>query len=176
MKIRILALLLCLVAVASAKDMNGFAGIRFGLTREKVIEEILKLGYDPLGQTTQNDRLVIPVYELGDLPVEVSFMFNRNGKFHCFEIRTGRVDMDRYAKVVDAVKKDRIPTVFCESTVNGKAMQQVAKETGATFNQDDDHLLYVDSLSAGNGPVPTYLDLLRHDAEAIISGLTAKQR
>lgn len=80
------------------------------------------------------------------------------------------------AKVVDAVKKDRIPTVFCESTVNGKAMQQVAKETGATFNQDDDHLLYVDSLSAGNGPVPKYLDLLRHDAEAIISGLTAKQR
>lgn len=104
MKIRILALLLCLVAVASAKDMNGFAGIRFGLTREKVIEEILKLGYDPLGQTTQNDRLVIPVYELGDLPVEVSFMFNRNGKFHCFEIRTGRVEMDRYAKVVDAVR------------------------------------------------------------------------
>jgi manganese/iron transport system substrate-binding protein/manganese transport system substrate-binding protein len=80
------------------------------------------------------------------------------------------------AKVVDAVRKDRVPTVFCESTVNGKAMQQVARETGATFSQDDRHLLYVDSLSAGNGPVPTYLDLLRHDAEAIISGLTATQR
>ena len=32
--------------------------------------------------------------------------------------------------------------------------------------------LYVDSLSEADGPVPTYLDLLRHDAETIIAGLT----
>jgi len=104
MKKGILALLLFLVTTVCAKETNGFAGIRFGLSRDKVIEEILKLGYDPLGQASQTDRLVIPVYELGDLPVEVSFMFNRNGKFHCFEIRTGRVEMDRYAKVLEAVR------------------------------------------------------------------------
>ena len=79
------------------------------------------------------------------------------------------------ANVVDKVRENKIPTVFCESTVNGKAMQQVAKETGATFNQDDDHLLYVDSLSAADGPVPTYVKLLQHDADAIISGLTGKE-
>ncbi|MDN5979320.1 metal ABC transporter substrate-binding protein [Bifidobacterium mongoliense] len=76
------------------------------------------------------------------------------------------------AKVVDTVRRQRVPTVFCESTVNGKAMRQVAQETGAAFRQDEDHLLYVDSLSAKHGPVPTYLDLLRHDATAIIDGLT----
>ena len=31
--------------------------------------------------------------------------------------------------------------------------------------------LYVDSLSEPDGPVPTYLDLLRHDAELIAAGL-----
>jgi hypothetical protein len=104
MKLRAWALLLFMAAALFAKDMGGFAGIRFGLSRDKVIEEILKLGYDPLGQTTQADRLIIPVYELGDLPVEVTFMFNRNGKFHSFEIRTGRVEAERYTKVVDAVR------------------------------------------------------------------------
>ena len=79
------------------------------------------------------------------------------------------------ANVIDKVREYQVPTVFCESTVNGKAMQQVAKETGATFNQDDDHLLYVDSLSDADGPVPSYLALLQHDADAIISGLTGKE-
>ena len=73
--------------------------------------------------------------------------------------------------VVEKVRSSGVPTVFCESTVNPKAMQQVARETGASLSTDVDHVLYVDSLSAQNGPVPTYLDLLRHDARVIIEGL-----
>ncbi|CPU64121.1 periplasmic solute binding protein [Mycobacteroides abscessus] len=58
--------------------------------------------------------------------------------------------------------------MFCESTVSDDAMQQVARESGAAFGGT----LYVDSLSAPDGPVPTYLDLLRHDTETIVAGLT----
>lgn len=75
------------------------------------------------------------------------------------------------AKVVEAVKSQQIPAVFCESTVSPKAMQQVADETGVTFKTDEKNILYVDSLSEADGPVPTYLDLLQHDADAIVSGL-----
>lgn len=78
------------------------------------------------------------------------------------------------AKVVEAVKSQQIPAVFCESTVSPKAMQQVADETGATFKTDEKNILYVDSLSEVNGPVPTYLDLLQHDADAIVSGLMGR--
>ena len=78
------------------------------------------------------------------------------------------------AKVVEAVKSQQIPAVFCESTVSPKAMQQVADETGATFKTDEKNILYVDSLSEANGPVPTYLDLLQHDADAIVSGLMGR--
>ena len=32
-------------------------------------------------------------------------------------------------------------------------------------------VLYVDSLSEANGPVPTYLDMIRYDARTIVAGL-----
>jgi len=69
-------------------------------------------------------------------------------------------------KVVDTVRRDHVPVVFCESTVNDKAMRQVAQETGARFGGT----LYVDSLTTQDGPAPTYLDLLRYNAKVIQEG------
>ncbi len=71
------------------------------------------------------------------------------------------------AAVTEFVRDNQVPTIFCESTVNDSAQRSVARETGAHMGQT----LYVDSLSQEDGPVPTYLDLLRHDAEAIVTGL-----
>ena len=71
-------------------------------------------------------------------------------------------------KVVDAVKQNKIPTVFSESTVSDKPARQVARETGAYYGG----VLYVDSLSEADGPVPTYLDLLRVTSETLAKGLT----
>lgn len=72
---------------------------------------------------------------------------------------------------IDAVRKNQIPAVFCESTVQPDGMQQVAKEAGAKFAG----LLYVDSLSDERGPVPTYLRLLEHFADTVIAGLTGNK-
>jgi manganese/iron transport system substrate-binding protein len=70
--------------------------------------------------------------------------------------------------VIDGVRERNIPAVFCESTVSSDPAEQVARETGAAFGG----ILYVDSLSAGDGPVPTYLDLLRVTTETIAQGLS----
>jgi ABC-type Zn uptake system ZnuABC Zn-binding protein ZnuA len=70
--------------------------------------------------------------------------------------------------VIDVVRKNKIPTVFCESTVELDGMKQVAKESGARFGG----VLYVDSLTDANGPVPTYLKLLEVFADTVIVGLT----
>lgn len=70
-------------------------------------------------------------------------------------------------KVVDRVKKNRIPAVFSESTVSDKPARQVARETGARYGG----VLYVDSLSSADGPVPTYLDLLRVTTRTLVQGL-----
>ena len=69
-------------------------------------------------------------------------------------------------KLIDLVKKNHIPVVFSESTVSAKPAQQVAKESGAKYGG----VLYVDSLSAADGPVPTYLDLLNVTVSTIVKG------
>jgi len=67
-------------------------------------------------------------------------------------------------KVVDAIRASQIPVVFSESTISDKAMQQVAKETGAKFGG----VLYVDSLTDATGPAPTYLKLLETNADTLV--------
>ena len=69
-------------------------------------------------------------------------------------------------KLIDLVKKNHIPVVFSESTVSAKPAQQVAKESGAKYGG----VLCVDSLSAADGPVPTYIDLLNVTVSTIVKG------
>ena len=71
---------------------------------------------------------------------------------------------------IELVRDNEVPAVFCETTVNDGAMRQVAQESGARFGGS----LYVDSLSDPDGPVPTYLDLLRHDVDVIAEGLSGE--
>jgi manganese/iron transport system substrate-binding protein len=68
--------------------------------------------------------------------------------------------------VIDEVRKHKVPVVFSESTVSDKPARQVAKETRTRYGG----VLYVDSLSTADGPVPTYLDLLRVTVETIAKG------
>lgn len=70
--------------------------------------------------------------------------------------------------VIDTIRANDIPVVFCESTVNNDPAKQIARETGAAYGG----VLYVDSLSEADGPVPTYLDLLRVTTETVAAGLT----
>jgi manganese/iron transport system substrate-binding protein len=69
-------------------------------------------------------------------------------------------------RVIDLVRKNKIPVVFSESTISDRAARQVARETGTRYGG----VLYVDSLSAAGGPVPTYLDMLKVTVETIAKG------
>ncbi|SEO32779.1 manganese/iron transport system substrate-binding protein [Pseudorhodobacter antarcticus] len=71
--------------------------------------------------------------------------------------------------VIDGVNNNNIPVVFCESTVNTAPAEQVARETGVAYGG----VLYVDSLSEPDGPVPTYLDLLSVTSRTVADGLTS---
>ncbi|RBW43992.1 metal ABC transporter substrate-binding protein [Psychromonas sp. B3M02] len=69
--------------------------------------------------------------------------------------------------VIDTVRSNNINAVFSESTVSAKPAQQVARETGALYAG----VLYVDSLSNADGPVPTYIDLLTTTLSRIAAGV-----
>lgn len=74
------------------------------------------------------------------------------------------------SSAIEFVRDNDMPAVFCESTVSEAPMLQVVEATDAVFGGT----LYVDSLSEADGPVPTYLDLIRHDATIIIDALTGQ--
>ena len=70
--------------------------------------------------------------------------------------------------VIDEVRANAVPAIFSESTISSKPAEQVARETGIRYGG----VLYVDSLSEPDGPVPTYLDLLSVTTTTIVQGLT----
>ena len=70
--------------------------------------------------------------------------------------------------VIDEVRANNVPAIFSESTISSKPAEQVARETGIKYGG----VLYVDSLSEADGPVPTYLDLLSVTTSTIVKGLT----
>jgi len=74
--------------------------------------------------------------------------------------------------VIDGVRRHGIPVVFSESTVSAQPARQVAKETGARYGG----VLYVDSLTSGDGPAPTVLKMLEYNAATIVSGLSGEGR
>lgn len=73
------------------------------------------------------------------------------------------------ARIIEVVKAQQIPAVFCESTVAPRIQQEVVAATGARLGG----VLYVDSLSPKDGPASTYLDLLQYTADTIKAGLVA---
>ena len=75
----------------------------------------------------------------------------------------------RMGRLIERVKRDRVPAVFCETTVSDKAQREVARAAGARFGGS----FYVDSLSDSNGPAATLLDLQRHNVKLIRAGLSS---
>ncbi|WP_423241707.1 metal ABC transporter substrate-binding protein [Pantoea agglomerans] len=123
--------------------------------------------------------------QIADIPEDKRWMVTSEGAFSYLardlgmkELYLWPVNADQQGtpqqvrKVIDQVKKNAIPAVFSESTVSDKPARQVARETGAHYGG----VLYVDSLSNAQGPVPTYLDLLRVTTETLAHGIKAGEK
>ncbi|MEM1364309.1 MAG: metal ABC transporter substrate-binding protein [Pseudomonadota bacterium] len=119
---------------------------------------------------------------LAEVPEEQRWLVTSEGAFSYFardfglkELYLWPINADaqgtplQVKNVIDTVRSENIPVVFSESTVSDKPARQAARETGARYGG----ILYVDSLSEADGPVPTYLDLLRVTAETVAQGLKA---
>lgn len=78
-----------------------------------------------------------------------------------------QVTAQRLAGIIRLVEERHLPAVFCESTVNSAAQEEVAAATGARLAG----VFYVDSLSGPQGPAPTLLELQRHNIRTLMDGL-----
>ena len=148
--------------------------------------------HDPANADTYNanaaayaariEALVAPIRaEIAAIPEERRWLATSEGAFSYMardfglkELYLWPINADQQGtpqqvrKVIDTVREMKVPAIFSESTVSPNPAQQVARETGIRYGG----VLFVDSLSDENGPVPTYLDLLRVDTETIVKALS----
>lgn len=72
------------------------------------------------------------------------------------------------AKLIDQIKKEHIKVYFIESSNDPRLVEQIAKATGAQPGGE----LYPESLSAADGPVPTYVKLMQYNTDKIFSAIS----
>ena len=71
------------------------------------------------------------------------------------------------ANIIRQIRSQGIKAVFVENISDPRLIRQIANETDARVGGT----LYSDSLSGKNGPAATYLDMVRYNAEQILSAL-----
>lgn len=71
------------------------------------------------------------------------------------------------AALITQIREDGIDAVFVEAITDNRLLEQIANETGATIGGT----IYSDALSDGSGPAPTYIDMMRHNAQTLAGAL-----
>ncbi len=117
---------------------------------------------------------------LAVIPSNKRFMITCEGAFSYltrdYQLREGylwavnsdqQVAPKQVQKMIEFVKANQVPAVFCESTVSDKFQRQVASEGNSKFGG----VFFVDSLSSEDGVAPTYLKLLEYNVDTLIKGL-----
>ena len=71
------------------------------------------------------------------------------------------------ARLIQQIRERGIRAVFIENIGDVRLLEQIANETGATIGGT----LYPGALSGPDGPAPTYLDMMRHNAMTLAQAL-----
>ena len=70
-------------------------------------------------------------------------------------------------RIIKQIRREKIPAVFMESISDPRLLERIRQESGARIGG----VLYSDSLSKADGPAPTYLGMMRHNALTLASAL-----
>ncbi len=73
----------------------------------------------------------------------------------------------QFASLIQRIRETQAPAVFLETGVNTELADQIAQETGVKVVTD----LYTHTLTAPDGPAPTYLDMMKYNVQAIVIAL-----
>ncbi len=71
------------------------------------------------------------------------------------------------AALIDTIKRTKAPAIFLDASENQNLAQQIASSTGAKVVP----ILYVETLSAPEGPAGTYIAMMLHDSGVIMQAL-----
>ena len=71
------------------------------------------------------------------------------------------------AALIRQIREHGVRAVFVESVTNPRLLELISRETGAAVGGT----LYSDTLSTADGDAPTYIAMMRHNAESIAAAL-----
>ena len=71
-------------------------------------------------------------------------------------------------RLIELIRSQGIRAVFLENVADPRLLKRIADETGATIGGT----LYPGALSGPEGPAPTYLDMMRHNARTLAQALS----
>ena len=74
------------------------------------------------------------------------------------------------ARLIQFIRDQGIRAVFPENVADPRLLERIADETGAAIGGT----LYPGALSGPDGPVPTYLDMMRHNARTLAQALSSR--
>ncbi|MEL6394091.1 MAG: zinc ABC transporter substrate-binding protein, partial [Bacteroidota bacterium] len=77
------------------------------------------------------------------------------------------VQTDDVARLTNTIRELGVPAIFVESTINPKLLRQIATDNGVVIGGE----LFADSLADPEHPAGTYLGMLRHNTDQIVSAL-----
>ena len=70
-------------------------------------------------------------------------------------------------RLIELIRSEGIRAVFVENIADPRLLKRIADETGASIGGT----LYPGALSGPDGPAPTYLDMMRHNARTLVQAL-----
>lgn len=70
-------------------------------------------------------------------------------------------------ELIDAIKQSGVKAIFLDIGENQALADQIASETGLKVITN----LYVETLSKSDGPAPTYIKMMKHNIEQIVTAL-----
>lgn len=75
------------------------------------------------------------------------------------------------ARLIEQLRRERVPAVFLENTIDRRLIERIATESGARIGGT----LYSDALSAADGPAASYVAMMRHNLRTIVEALSPAQ-
>jgi zinc/manganese transport system substrate-binding protein len=73
------------------------------------------------------------------------------------------------ARLIETIRDEGVSAVFFENIADTRLLERIADETGASIGGT----LYPGALSEPDGPAPTYLDMMRHNATTLAQALNS---
>lgn len=71
------------------------------------------------------------------------------------------------AGLINQIREENVTALFVENIADPRLIEQIGRETGVRPGG----ALYSDALSGADGPAPTYVQMMRHNADTLLSAM-----